>query len=129
MRKNALSLAVASVVLAATCASAGSPGGTIYRIEEHEPSGKRILYVPKEEATSRRVVYVSPPDEDPSAAAMAADVLISRPLSLVNYMLGTVFFVAGLPFAAAAGDVQTPARRLVVEPGAYTFDRRLGEFE
>jgi hypothetical protein len=66
-------------------------------------------------------------DTAPSTGAIAADVLILRPLSLIGTVLGTAVFVVGLPFEAIAGDVSDPARRLVVEPAKYTFTRPLGE--
>lgn len=66
-------------------------------------------------------------DSAPSAGAVAADVLLLRPLSLIGTVLGTAVFIVGLPFEAIAGDVSDPARRLVVEPAKYTFTRPLGE--
>jgi hypothetical protein len=66
-------------------------------------------------------------DTTPSATAMAADLVVLRPLSLVGTVLGTVVFIAGLPFEAISGDVAGPARRLVVEPAEFTFTRPLGE--
>jgi len=52
---------------------------------------------------------------------------VARPLGLVATVLGTVVFVASLPFQALAGNVADPARKLVVEPAAFTFVRPLGE--
>jgi hypothetical protein len=66
-------------------------------------------------------------DSAPSAGAIAADIVVLRPLSLVGTVLGTALFVVGLPFEAIAGDVSDPAQRLVVEPAKYTFARPLGE--
>ena len=63
----------------------------------------------------------------PSGMAMAADLVIARPLGLAATVLGTVVFVASLPFQALAGNVSDPARRLVVEPASFTFTRPLGE--
>ncbi|MCX7060267.1 MAG: hypothetical protein QE272_03085 [Nevskia sp.] len=63
----------------------------------------------------------------PSAGAMTVDLLVARPLGLVATVLGTVVFVASLPFQALAGNVADPARKLVVEPAAFTFVRPLGE--
>lgn len=65
--------------------------------------------------------------EEPSGVAMAADLLVARPLGLVVTAVGTVFFVLGLPFAAMAGDIDTPAQLLVGEPARYTFVRPLGD--
>jgi hypothetical protein len=63
----------------------------------------------------------------PSAGAMAFDLVLVRPVSLVATVLGTGLFVVSLPFTALAGDVKSPAERLVMEPARYTFTRPLGE--
>lgn len=63
----------------------------------------------------------------PSGMAMAADLLIARPLGLAATLLGTVVFVASLPFQALAGNFADPARELVVEPATFTFTRPLGQ--
>jgi hypothetical protein len=69
-------------------------------------------------------------DESPSAAAMAFDFAIVRPLGLVATVGGIALFVAQLPFALIQGEAPSePARRFVVEPAAYTFTRPLGELE
>jgi hypothetical protein len=66
-------------------------------------------------------------DAAPSSGAIAADIVLLRPLSLVGTVIGTAVFIVGLPFEAIAGDVSDPAKRLVVEPAKYTFVRPLGE--
>lgn len=66
-------------------------------------------------------------DTAPSAGAVAADIVLLRPLSLAGTLLGTAVFVIGLPFEAIAGDISNPAKRLVVDPAKYTFTRPLGE--
>ncbi|MBA4284314.1 MAG: hypothetical protein C0434_02125 [Xanthomonadaceae bacterium] len=63
----------------------------------------------------------------PSAAAMTVDLLVARPLGLAATVIGTVVFVASLPFQALAGNVADPARALVAEPAKFTFVRPLGE--
>ena len=63
----------------------------------------------------------------PSAAAMAVDLLVARPLGLAATVVGSVVFVASLPFTALAGNVGDPADKLVVEPAKFTFVRPLGE--
>ena len=65
-------------------------------------------------------------DAPPSTGAIAADVLLLRPLSFVGTVLGTAVFIVGLPFEAIAGDISDPAHRLVVEPAKYTFTRPIG---
>ncbi len=66
-------------------------------------------------------------DNAPSGAAMLVDLVVARPLGLVTTLLGTVVFVAGLPFELLAGNVSDPARRLVGDPARFTFTRPLGE--
>lgn len=69
-------------------------------------------------------------DESPSAAAMAVDLLIVRPLGLVASVVGIGLFVVQLPFAVLSGDLPNdPANKLVSEPLAYTFTRPLGVME
>ena len=65
-------------------------------------------------------------EDDPSAAAMTADVLIARPLGLVATVLGTAVFVVSLPFSAAGGNVEQAADALVMGPVRETFVRCLG---
>lgn len=71
--------------------------------------------------------YESETAGSPSGMAMAADLVIARPLGLAATVLGTVVFVASLPFQALAGNFSDPARRLVIEPASFTFTRPLGE--
>lgn len=70
---------------------------------------------------------VGEPDNTPSGMAMAADLILLRPLSLLGTVLGTAVFVVGLPFEAASGNIGAGARRLVKEPAQYTFTRPLGD--
>lgn len=63
----------------------------------------------------------------PSGMAMAADLLVARPLGLAATLLGTAVFVVSLPFQALAGNFADPARELVVEPATFTFTRPLGQ--
>lgn len=71
--------------------------------------------------------YESDNNGAPSGMAMAADLVIARPLGLAATLLGTVVFVASLPFQALAGNFSDPARELVVEPASFTFTRPLGQ--
>ena len=64
--------------------------------------------------------------EDPSAAAMALDLVIVRPVMLGVTVLGTAAFLVALPFSAAGGNVEQSAKTLVVGPGETTFVRCLG---
>jgi hypothetical protein len=65
-------------------------------------------------------------EDEPSAAAMAADVLIARPLGIVATTLGAAIFVVSLPFSAAGGNIGQAADTLVVWPARETFVRCLG---
>ena len=64
--------------------------------------------------------------ERPSAAAMAADAIVARPILFVLTAAGTGLFVASLPFSALGGNSGEAARMLVVGPAKNTFLRCLG---
>lgn len=69
-------------------------------------------------------------DTAPSAVAMAADLLVVRPLGLVATVLGTGLFVLQLPLSLVQGEAPVdPARKLVVAPARFTFSRPLGDLE
>ncbi|WP_028080905.1 hypothetical protein [Solimonas soli] len=69
-------------------------------------------------------------DTAPSAVAMAADLLVVRPVSLVATVLGAGLFVLQLPLSLIQGEPPSePARKLVVEPAKFTFSRPLGDME
>ncbi|MAA71569.1 MAG: hypothetical protein CL679_07565 [Bermanella sp.] len=65
-------------------------------------------------------------DETPSAAAMAFDGLIVRPLTLAATAIGTVIWVATLPFSLLGGNAGDAAEVLVLTPARATFVRCLG---
>jgi len=65
----------------------------------------------------------------PSAEAMAVDLVLIRPASLVATAVGTVFFVVALPFSILGGNTDDAARNLVLKPAKTTFVRPLGEFD
>jgi hypothetical protein len=65
-------------------------------------------------------------DQTPSAAAMAFDGLIVRPLTLVATAIGTVIWVATLPFSLLGGNAGEAADVLVLTPARATFVRCLG---
>lgn len=73
-------------------------------------------------------------DDTPSGGAMAFDLMLVRPISLVGTVLGSGLWLVQLPFngiaAAASGSwSNAPAEKLVVEPFNYTFTRPLGRLE
>lgn len=65
----------------------------------------------------------------PSAAAMAVDLLLVRPLGLVATVVGTGLFVASLPFSLLGMNTDEAFVRLVGQPAEFTFLRPLGDFE
>ena len=65
--------------------------------------------------------------EDNTLGAIA-DVTLVRPGCLVATVIGSVFFVVALPFAAMSGSVKQTANTLVATPAAATFTRPVGDF-
>lgn len=64
--------------------------------------------------------------DEPTALAMAGDLLIARPAGIVVTALGSVAFIASLPFSAAGGNINQAAEHLVIKPAKTTFVRCLG---
>ncbi len=62
-----------------------------------------------------------------SAAVVAADALVARPLGLALTIAGTGTFIATLPFSVPSQSVGNAADGLIVKPGGYTFVRPLGK--
>ncbi len=58
---------------------------------------------------------------------MVLDAVLIRPLGVATTVVGTAVFVIGLPFSAIAGNVNESAKNLIVKPGKYTFNRKLGD--
>jgi hypothetical protein len=77
--------------------------------------------------------FAEPPHRDVSAAAVAADALIARPIGLGLTIAGTATFLVTLPFSIPSQSVHNAAQGLIVKPGGYTFVRPFGrndpEFE
>ena len=71
--------------------------------------------------------FSSEANTTPSSGAIAADIVLLRPLGLAGTLLGTALFVVGLPFEAISGDISGPANRLIVQPAQFTFARPLGD--
>jgi hypothetical protein len=67
--------------------------------------------------------------EEPSAVAVAADVVLARPFCLAATVVGSVFFLISLPIAAMSHSVNRTAHVLVGKPAAATFTRPLGDFD
>jgi hypothetical protein len=70
-----------------------------------------------------------PPKEQSSAAVVAADALIARPIGLALTIAGTGVFLVTLPMSAGSSSTDTAAEGLIVKPGGYTFVRPFGKSE
>ena len=62
-----------------------------------------------------------------TGGAVAADLLIARPLGLVATVLGIGTCIVTLPFTLTNGSTGQAAQKLIVEPAEYTFTRPLGK--
>ena len=67
-------------------------------------------------------------DNKITAEAMAADLLVVRPLGLVASVVGTAVFIVSLPFSALGGNTKIACQKLVEDPAKFTFKRPLGDF-
>jgi hypothetical protein len=67
------------------------------------------------------------PPKETSSAKVATDALIARPLGVVATVLGTSLFLVTLPTSIGTGTTRQTARKLVVNPGGWTFVRPLGQ--
>lgn len=66
--------------------------------------------------------------EPDRAAAIAFDLLILRPAGLARFVLGSAIATVVIPFALVSGQTAEVVEQLIGEPGAYTFQRKLGDF-
>ena len=66
-------------------------------------------------------------EEGTSAEGMIADFVFLRPLGIAATAVGTVFFIASLPFSAPSGSAKEAFQKLVAEPAGFTFARPLGK--
>lgn len=66
--------------------------------------------------------------DEKSGDAMAADLLLVRPVGIAASLLGSVFFIVSLPFSAMGGNTEEAYQKLVADPARHTFKRPLGEF-
>ncbi len=64
--------------------------------------------------------------EDGSAEAIAADILVVRPLCLATTLVGSALFVVALPVAAISKSTRQTGKTLVVRPARATFVRPIG---
>ena len=70
--------------------------------------------------------FAERPAADVSAAVVAADALIARPVGLALTIAGTTTFLITLPMSIPSQSVGNAAEGLIVKPGGYTFIRPLG---
>ena len=68
-------------------------------------------------------------DNQVSAASMAGDAVLARPLGLASLVLGFGLFVVSSPFSALGGNIGDAWGTLVTWPAKFTFVRPLGEFD
>lgn len=66
--------------------------------------------------------------ERPSGEAMIADATVGRFVGIASMIVGLAGFIVSLPFAATSDSVQEAGEALIVEPGQWTFQRKLGDF-
>ena len=64
--------------------------------------------------------------EENSAEQMFVDFLFLRPLGIVVTAVGTVMFIASLPFSASGGNVKEAFSEMMAKPAKFTFARPLG---
>ena len=67
--------------------------------------------------------------QEDKGAAIIVDVLVARPAGFAATVVGSVFFVVALPFAAMSKSVGPAAEHLVIKPAKATFTRPLGNFD
>ena len=65
-----------------------------------------------------------------SGASMAVDFVLLRPLGIAITAVGCAFFIATLPFTVWSNKrIKQAGYNFVVEPGAYSFIRPLGDLQ
>ena len=81
-----------------------------------------VLAAPQAMANSGAVVIT----EEPSALAMAGDLVLVRPTMFVLTVLGAGVWLVSLPFSLAGGNAKQAGDTLVAQPAMNTFVRCLG---
>lgn len=66
-------------------------------------------------------------EEEATAEGMIIDFVLLRPMGIVSTAVGTVFFIASLPFSVPTGSIGVAFHELVAEPASFAFARPLGE--
>lgn len=75
---------------------------------------------------SPMMVQADQVEENPDGIVMMGDLLVARPLGLVLLGLGTVTYVATLPFSLLGGNAGDAGRALVLKPAEEVLFRCLG---
>jgi hypothetical protein len=70
--------------------------------------------------------FAEKPASNVSAAVVAGDALLARPIGLAVTIAGATTFLVTLPFSIPSHSVGNAAEGLIVKPGGYTFVRPLG---
>ena len=66
-------------------------------------------------------------NEAASGEAMAADLVVARPIGFCALVLGTAVSIVATPFAVVSGTTKDVYGRLVADPFNYTVTRPLGQ--
>jgi len=66
-------------------------------------------------------------EEAATAEGIILDFVLLRPLGIAATAVGTVFFIASLPFSVPTGSIGVTFKKLVAEPAGFTFARPLGK--
>ena len=72
------------------------------------------------------MLLAAPVEENPDGVTMMGDLLVARPIGLVLLGLGTVTYVATLPFSILGGNAGDAGRALVLKPAEEVLMRCLG---
>lgn len=118
--KKITAVAVALFILMGSVSAVYAESRTPYLPDQSITSDKVGPYFPAVRKTKREQSYV---------VRAVVDVAIARPLGLGATVLGSVLWVAWLPFTAPTGSMDVAAQGLVVEPFRFTFVRPIGELK
>ena len=66
-------------------------------------------------------------EEEATPEGIIVDFVLLRPLGIAAAAVGTVFFIASLPFSAPTGSIGVTFKKLVAEPADFTFVRPMGK--
>lgn len=115
--KKITTMAVAMLMLIGSVSAVHAESRVRYEPKVPQAPG---VYYPATRDVERKQPYV---------ARAVVDVAIARPLGLGATVLGSVLWVAWLPFTAPTGSMDVAAQGLVVEPFRFTFVRPIGELK